>query len=265
MTGIASDARRIVVSGMGIVSPFGAGLKTFWTGLSAGTCAIKPATLVETEGFRSRIAAEVPADVVAGLAASPRRSRADRLALAAASLALTDADLDRRERRAAALLVGAVGGGMNEGEEWYWEEARSGRPSPKIRALRSILPGYHAEALSSRLGVDGPKETLVMACASGAAALALGADLYARARRLTAPPLVEAAGCLWLERGRGRLALETRRGGERRRRHEEDGEMFWCGPMAALDRWRRGPASGPIDLSGVWRGEAARLVWSEDS
>ena len=177
MTGIASNARRIVVSGMGIVSPFGAGLMTFWTGLSAGTCAIKPATLVETEGFRSRIAAEVPADVVARLASSSRRSRADRLALAAASEALADADLDGRDRRAAALVVGAMGGGMYEAEEWYWEEARSGKPSPKIRALRSILPDAHAEALGSRLGIDGPKETLVMACASGAAAIALGADL----------------------------------------------------------------------------------------
>ena len=91
------------------------------------------------------------------------------------------------------------------------------------------------------------------------------ADLYARAPRLTARPLVEAAGCLWLERGRGRLALDTRRGGEPRGRPEEDGAMFGCGPIAALDRWRRGPAPGPLELSGAWRGETARLVWYEDS
>jgi 3-oxoacyl-[acyl-carrier-protein] synthase II len=169
--------QRIVVSGLGIVSPFGSGLKTFWAGLAAGTCAIKPATLVETDGFRSRLAAEVPADVMTGLGASRRRSRADRLTLAAASEALVDAELDRRERRSAAVIVGAVGGGMYEGEQWYWEQARSGRPSPKIRALRSILPCSHAETLGARLGLDGPKETLVMACASGAASVALGADL----------------------------------------------------------------------------------------
>jgi len=57
----------VVVSGLGIVSPFGAGIKTFWTGLSAGACAIKPATVLETEGFRSRLAAEVPPDVMAAL------------------------------------------------------------------------------------------------------------------------------------------------------------------------------------------------------
>ena len=177
MAGLAARVARVVVSGLGIVSPFGAGLKAFWTGLSAGTCAIKAATLVETEGFRSRLAAEVPADAMAALPASRRRSRADRMALAAATEALADAGLTGRDRARAALVVGAVGGGMYEGEEWYWEETRSGRPSSKIRVLRSILPFSHAEALGLRLGLDGPRETLVMACASGAASIALGADL----------------------------------------------------------------------------------------
>src|ERR1700730_11546260 len=167
---------EIVVSGLGIVSPYGAGVKSFWTGLAAGTCAIKPITLIDTEGFRSRIAAEVPAEVVATLGVSRRRSRADRLALAAAREALADAGLEGSARRRAALLIGAVGGGMLEGEDWYWGEAR-GRPSGSIRALRSILPLSHAETLGGRLGLTGPKETVVMACASGAASIALGADL----------------------------------------------------------------------------------------
>ncbi|MBI2197306.1 MAG: beta-ketoacyl-[acyl-carrier-protein] synthase family protein [Candidatus Rokubacteria bacterium] len=168
---------RIVVSGLGVVSPYGAGVKTFWGGLAAGTCAIRPITLIETDGFRSRIAAEVPADTVAGLGVSARRTRADRLGLAAAREALAGAVLSARDRAEMALVVGAVGGGMFEGEEWYWEETRSGRPSPRITALRSILPCTHAETLGFRLGLGGPKETVVMACASGAAAIALGADL----------------------------------------------------------------------------------------
>lgn len=91
------------------------------------------------------------------------------------------------------------------------------------------------------------------------------ADLYARAPRLMARPLVEAAGCLWLEPGQGRLLLESRRSGKGRARasRAEAGEMFGCEPLAALDRWRRGGESAPLDLMGVWRGEQARLVWSE--
>ena len=92
------------------------------------------------------------------------------------------------------------------------------------------------------------------------------ADLYARAPRLTGRPLVEAAGCLWLEPGRGRLVFESRRGGRRRARalRGDGGEMFGCEPLAALDRWRRGGASAPLELAGAWRGEQARLVWAEE-
>jgi 3-oxoacyl-[acyl-carrier-protein] synthase II len=168
---------RVVVSGLGVVSPYGVGVKTFWAGLSAGACAIRPITLIDTEGFRARIAAEVPADSMDGLGVSRRRARADRLALAAAREALGDAELARDERADAALVVGAVGGGMLEGEAWYWEETRRGQPSPRVRSLRSILPSTHAETLGGRLGLGGPRETVIMACASGAAAIALGADL----------------------------------------------------------------------------------------
>ena len=110
---------RVVVSGLGIVSPYGAGVKTFWAGLASGECAIRPLTVFDTTGFRSRIAAEVPGEVVGALGASRRRSRADRLALAAAREALADAELARRDRTDMALFVGAVGGGMLEGEAWY--------------------------------------------------------------------------------------------------------------------------------------------------
>ena len=119
--------RDVVVSGLGAVTPYGAGAKNFWSGLAAGTCTIKPATVIETEGFRCRIAAEIPADVMITLGMSRRRSRADRIALAAAEEALADAGLEGRRREATALLVGAVGGGMLEGEEWYWESVRKGR------------------------------------------------------------------------------------------------------------------------------------------
>jgi 3-oxoacyl-[acyl-carrier-protein] synthase II len=168
---------RVVVSGLGVVSPYGSGTKTFWAGLAAGACAIRPITLIDTEGFRSRVAAEVPGDAMAGLGVSPRRARADRLGLAAAREAIADAGLGPADRAEAALVIGAVGGGMLEGETWYWEETRTGRPSPRITALRSILPYTHAETIGWRLGIGGPKETVVMACASGAASIALAADL----------------------------------------------------------------------------------------
>ena len=47
---------RVVVSGLGVVSPYGAGAKTFWAGLSTGECAIRPLTVIDTEFDGTRLA-----------------------------------------------------------------------------------------------------------------------------------------------------------------------------------------------------------------
>ena len=166
--------KSVAVTGLGVVSPFGAGVKAFWEGIASGSCAIRPITLIETEGFRCRIAAEVPA----GIAGSGPRSRADRIALAAAREALDDAGIGRAERADAALIVGAVGGGMMETEAWYWQRTRAG-DAPMPPALTSCFPSSHADVVGSALGLGGPRETIVTACSSGAGSLALAADLVA--------------------------------------------------------------------------------------
>jgi hypothetical protein len=92
------------------------------------------------------------------------------------------------------------------------------------------------------------------------------ADLYARGGRLTGHPLVEAAGCLWLEPGTGSLDIESRRGGGRPSRggmRQRLGETFACEPVATLDLWRRRAASTPLCLSGAWSGEMVRLWWTD--
>ncbi len=168
---------RVVVTGLGVVSPYGVGVQPFWEGLSSGRCTIRPITLFETDGFRSRIAGEVPADAVATLPASRRRSRADRFGLTAAREAVADAGLSGAEQAMAGVIVGGVGGGMLEAEAWYWEMSKSGEDPRRRAALRSVLPSSHAEVVAHCLGLGGPKETVVMACSSGAASLALAADL----------------------------------------------------------------------------------------
>jgi 3-oxoacyl-[acyl-carrier-protein] synthase II len=167
--------RRVLVTGLGAVSPFGAGVKALWAGLAAGVCAIRPLRLIDAEGFRCRIAAEVPENATG----SSRRSRADRLALGAAREAMEDAGLGVEERADAALIVGAVGGGMLEAERWYWARARGERAPGWAASLRSILPAAHAETLAHRLVLGGPRHTVVTACSSGAVALAEAAELIA--------------------------------------------------------------------------------------
>ena len=165
----------VVITGLGAASPYGAGVAAFWKGLAGGACAIRELSLIETDGFRCRLAAEVPEP----LAGSTRRTRADRLALGAAGEALADAGLGARDRAAAALVVGAVGGGMLEAEAWYWRDPRDGARPASLSAVRGVLPSAHAEMLASRFRLGGPRHTVVTACSSGAVALAEAAELIA--------------------------------------------------------------------------------------
>ena len=167
--------KQVVVTGLGAASPYGAGVVAYWKGLTGGACAIRDLTLIETEGFRCRIGAEVPGT----LPGSPRRTRADRLAIAAAGEALTNAGLGRRDHETAGLVVGAVGGGMLEAEAWYWRDGRDGTSTASPRTVRAVLPAAHAETVASRFRLGGPRHTVVTACSSGAVALAEAAELIA--------------------------------------------------------------------------------------
>jgi len=66
---------------------------------------------------------------------------------------------------------------MLEAEQWYWREVGGIEAAPDRLALRAVLPWSHAEVVANRLGLYGPRETLVTACSSGAAALAVGSEL----------------------------------------------------------------------------------------
>jgi 3-oxoacyl-[acyl-carrier-protein] synthase II len=168
--------RRVLVTGLGVVSPYGSGRRAFWHGLAAGRCAIGPISLFDTEGFRARIGAEVPA-AAALPRASQRRSRADRFAVVAADEAVLDAGLSRAELRPAAVVIGGIGGGMLGAETWFWQRERDGVDDPALRtALHSVLPFAHADLIARRYATTGPKETVVLACSSGGAALGLAAE-----------------------------------------------------------------------------------------
>ena len=90
------------------------------------------------------------------------------------------------------------------------------------------------------------------------------ADLYTRHRRAYRWPLVETAACLWLERGAGAISLESARGGRPAAGPAGGGERFAAGPLADLRDWRARATAGPVELSGRWRGEHARLHWSPE-
>jgi 3-oxoacyl-[acyl-carrier-protein] synthase II len=66
--------RRVAITGIGIVSALGVTREATWAGLVSGACGIKPVTVLDTEGYRSRVAAEVSTpDISAWLTPLERR------------------------------------------------------------------------------------------------------------------------------------------------------------------------------------------------
>jgi hypothetical protein len=76
---------------------------------------------------------------------------------------------------------------------------------------------------------------------------------------------VETAACLWLERGAGAISFESARAGGRAAGAARPGERFAAGPLVDLGEWRARATMGPVELSGRWRGEQARLHWSPEN
>ena len=135
---VGGDERRVVVTGLGVVSPYGRGCEVYWQGLAQGQCMIGPLTLFPTDGFRSRLAGELPAATVRALGTA-QQSRATRFLLTAAQEAVRNARLDPGALTTAAVSIGAAGGGMLEVEDWYWARYYQPQGSHRQVALRSML------------------------------------------------------------------------------------------------------------------------------
>jgi hypothetical protein len=200
-------------------------------------------------------------------------------ALAAVEIMLEDGAVDRAaiagDRTALLFVTAAVYGASNRA---FIERSGGGThfayTAPAVVSAEAAIEyGLHGPAT---LFIGGPPATLraiwyaatLLAGGTCDRALVLAvetfaecADLYARARRRSAPPLVEAAGCAWLERGEGRLALRSTRAPRGAVAGIEGrlGETFACGPLAELGMWRQDGGAGDLRLRGHWRGEVADL------
>lgn len=170
------DQRRVVVTGMGVVSPYGQGWSPYWQGLAQGHCVLQPISLFPTEGFRACIGGQVSAATVQALGRR-QRARATRFLVAAAEEAVGQAGLDTAALATAAVSIGGAGGGMLEAEAWYWARYHH-QPTRRLRpGLRTILPAAQTDALACHLRLGGPRESPILACSSSAAAIATVTDL----------------------------------------------------------------------------------------
>jgi 3-oxoacyl-[acyl-carrier-protein] synthase II len=177
-----AEASRIVVTGVGAVTPLGANFPDSWSALIAGRNADAPLELFDTSGCRSHRAASARLPELPDLPRkkTARLARASRLALPAAREALAHAGLLDTSGRSAlpdlAVSVSTTAGGMTFGENFF-RDVLAGNRAHLFSQVSRYLPQQQVLDLQQYLGVSGPSVIIANACASGANAIGHAADM----------------------------------------------------------------------------------------
>jgi len=172
--------RRVVVTGMGAVTPVGNDVETTWKALVAGESGVDTITAFDPSEFPVRIAGEVkdldPADVMSAKKAR-HVDRAVVFAVAAAREAMGSAGMNGFTPERVGVVVGCCVGGINQSlQQWEILKDRGwDRMSPFF--LANFLPDSPSGHLAIELGLKGPNCAVVSACASGSHSIAEGAEL----------------------------------------------------------------------------------------
>jgi 3-oxoacyl-[acyl-carrier-protein] synthase II len=179
------EMTRVVITGMGAITPLGNDVETFWRNVVAGRSGVGPITLFDASAMKTRIAAEVKGfdpEAWFGRKEARRMDRYAQFALAATQQALQDARLDPahvdRERVGVILGTGIGGiGALVQGVETLMTRGPD-RISPFMvpMMLADTAPGLIAIAY----GFRGPNMAVVTACASGTNAIGEAMHLIRR-------------------------------------------------------------------------------------
>lgn len=176
------NQRRVVVTGLGAVSPFGLGVDALWSGIKAGQSAIGPITLFDTADYPVRFAGEVKNYVIEDHFEKKKSRHLDRVtqfAILAAREALKDSglDLETFDRTRIGAIVGSGIGGLDTTEQQVLTLHNRGvrRVSPFLVPMMMINAASGEVAID--LGLQGPNFCVSSACASANHALGLGMQM----------------------------------------------------------------------------------------
>ncbi len=180
-----NDRRRVVVTGMGAMTPLGLTLEETWKGLLAGRSGVGPITQFDASGLPVRIAGELkgfdPRQYI-NFKEARRMARCSQVAVATAQAALADAGLGLplADEERVGVLIGCGVGGLGraiEGVDTYRARGLA-RVSPFIVPSSLVnMPSHH---VSCWAGAKGPISTVVAACATGTQAVGEAAEIIRR-------------------------------------------------------------------------------------
>lgn len=178
-------SRRVVVTGLGMVTPLGLDAQATWNGLLAGHSGIRLVESFKDERFGDVVGAEVKGFEPTAYLERKEARRSDRFmqfAFVAADEALRQANyaaLEEDGHRTATIIGTAVGGVLTMAREnEVLRDRGPGRVSPFL--MTQMLPDMASGQLSIRLGAKGVNFSVTSACASGADAIGVGAAMIRR-------------------------------------------------------------------------------------
>ncbi len=169
--------RRVVVTGMGAVTPIGIGLSAFWEGLINGRNGVAPITKFDTEKFDTKFAAEVKNFEVGDYLDKKEARRLDpfnQFALATAIMAMQDSGLDKNgvDMERFGVIYGSGIGGMITLEKQHWLYFE-GKDPHKISPffVPMMISDMAAGQISIKFGLKGPNYATTSACATASHAI----------------------------------------------------------------------------------------------
>lgn len=168
----AQGRRRVVVTGVGLVSPLGVGTEVTWSRLVAGDVGIGPITRFDASGYACRIAGEVPAFDPLDYIEKKDVKKSDTFihyAIAASDFAVADAGLEVAEEEAArvGVIIGSGIGGLPLIESMHKVLLERGPARISPFFIPGLIVNMAAGQVSIRYGAKGPNESPCTACTTG--------------------------------------------------------------------------------------------------
>lgn len=168
--------QRVVITGLGALTPIGTGVEEYWEALKAGTNGIARVTHFDVSQYRSSLAGEVkefdPSEWIDEKSLK-RMDRFTQFGLAAAGMAFEDADLDSHsfDPTRIGVIVGSGIGGCDSIQELYDDLFNRGPRSANPFSVSKLIVNMAACGISIRYGLKGPLSAPSMACSTGSNAI----------------------------------------------------------------------------------------------
>ncbi len=166
---------RVVVTGIGVVTPLGIGKDLFWRNVLSRAVAVKPLTRFATDGYRSRLAAAIDDFEPADFLSEKRRRWTDRFSqfsVAAARLALDDAGfMPQGDTSDIGVYIGSALAGLGYADEQHDVFRAKGLEGVRPLLAISVFGGASTCNVAIEFGLTGPTVANANSCASGAVAI----------------------------------------------------------------------------------------------